>query len=166
MRSRTLLAAALLYSLTGCGGSSDKLDVYPTGGMLSLDGEPFGPISLRLIPVGEGGHSVVGKADEFGTTTFTTYEIGDGAPAGDYVAVVGLDMAAPPKPFPSVYQNEEKSPLRVTVTESESNVLDLAMDSSVGGPIYKGPSFNRGPDLGAAYQSDAFSAGASPEGGK
>jgi hypothetical protein len=146
----------------GCGGSDGKLEVYPTGGMLMLDGEPFGPTTLRLIPVGEGGHSVVGKADESGMTTFTTYQIGDGAPAGDYTVVIGLEMAAPPKPFPKVYQDPSKSPLKTTVVAGEMNNLILDMDPSVGGAMYSGPSF-RGPDMNSAYESDAFSAGASKD---
>lgn len=162
MISRIALVLLAPLLAVGCGGSDGKLEVYPTTGTLQLDGEPFGPTSIRLIPSGEGGHSVVGKVDESGKTTFTTYDVGDGAPAGEYTVVVGLDMSAPPKPFPRVYQNASESPLKATVAAEETNDLTLNMDSSVGGPMYSGPSF-RGPNMNSAYESDAFSAGASKD---
>lgn len=164
MSKRSAIVVIVLLFAVGCGGDDGKLEVHPTGGMLSLDGEPFGPTSIRLIPVEEGGHSVVGKADELGMTTFTTYDIGDGAPAGDYVVVIGMEMTAPPKPFPAVYQDRAESPLKVTVSAGQENNLLLDMDSGVGGRMFEGPSFRSGPDMSAAYESDAFSAGASPAG--
>lgn len=159
-----VILSSFCLGVAGCGGGAgDKLAVFPTEGKLTMDGEPFGPTSLQLIPIADGGHSVVGKVDASGNVKFTTYDIGDGAPAGDYKVMIGMEMSAPPKPFPAVYQNKDRSPLSVSVEEGENN-LELAMDSKVGGPMYTGPNFGRGEsNMSKAIEGDSFRAGAAPE---
>ena len=91
-------AAFALATVIGCGGD-DKLAVYPVSGTLTIDGEPFGPTSIRLNPQQKGGHSAVGQVDSSGNITFTTYKRGDGLPAGEYQVIAGMEMAPPPKPI-------------------------------------------------------------------
>lgn len=159
-----LISAALASA--GCGGS-DTLDVYPAKGTLKLDGEPFGPTSIMLVPTtekvpgtNEPTHSAVGQVDQSGNIRFTTYDPGDGVPAGEYRVVVGMDFAEPPKPFPKVYRDSQGSPLTVKVEAIDENNLSIVMDSKAGPPVPK-MGFGKGPDMSEAMENPAFSAGAS-----
>ena len=167
-RTPAVAAAGLLLGLStiaGCGGGSDKLDVYPVQGKLLLDGEPFGPTSIMLVPttVSEKGdtHSAHGKVDSSGNIQFTTYQLNDGAAAGEYKVVVGMEMAAPPKPFPRVYRNAQETPLTVSI-KPEQNQVTIDMDSKAGPPVPP-VSFSKGPDMSKALSDPAFSAGSTKE---
>ena len=164
-RFKCVATGVLAVAVFGCGKSEDVPDVHPVTANVTLDGEPFGPTSIRLIPpvIGEG-RSVHGKVDASGNVVFTTFDVGDGAPANTYKVVVGQDFGAPPKPFPAVYQKEDQTPLEVTVTADGENNLTIAMDSSVGGPMVEGGADfgSGGPDPSKAMQDPAFSAGANP----
>ncbi|QDU11874.1 hypothetical protein V202x_52990 [Gimesia aquarii] len=151
--------------VAGCGGGDDRLEVYPTTGQLLLDEKPFGPTQVLLVPLGTSGKSdektgksVAGTVDESGKMSFTTYEGGDGIPAGEYRVAVGLSMTKPPRPFPAVYRNMSDSPLKVTITEQDLNELTVQMESSAG-PMVKPPSFG-GAAMSKSLQDPAFSAGA------
>lgn len=135
------MAAGLLASLSGC-SDSGKLNVYPTTGTLSMDGQPFGPTAIHLLPMEEEGRMVVGEVDANGKITFTSYEKGDGAPAGKYRVLTGMVMAAPPRPFPAIYQDASQSPLVATVEETEQNDLKIDMDSKAG-PMVRPVSFSK-----------------------
>ena len=161
-----LITAAL--ATAGCGGS-DMLEVYPTKGTLTIDSEPFGPTSIMLVPTqekipgtDEPTHSAVGQVDQTGAIKFTTYDPGDGVPAGEYRVVVGMDFAEPPKPFPKVYRDSQKGPLLVKVEPGVENDLKIVMDSKAGPPVPK-MGFGKGPDMGEAMESPAFSAGATKD---
>ena len=154
-----LCLMALVCCASGCGES--RVDVYPTEALLMIDDKPFGPTKILLVPTAEGGRSVAGEVDENGMVTFTTYEIGDGAPAGDYRVAVGMVMAPPPAPFPAVYRDMEKSPLTIRVEAKEKNEIAMAMDSKVGGRMAK-PGDTMADMMRSAYEDPAFSAGATP----
>lgn len=151
-------ALSSIAFLPGCGGG-DKLDVYPTEAILLLDDEPFGPTEIQLVPTEPGGRSVSGSVDEKGMVRFTSYDPGDGAPAGEYRVVVGMTMSAPPRPFPNIYRNMEKSPLKVKVEEKPKNELALAMDSKAGAPV----DMKKFDMFGQVYADDAWKAGATME---
>lgn len=168
-RGRALAAGGLLLAisaLAGCGGS-DQLEVYPVQGKLLLDGEPFGPTSIMLVPVNssEKGdtHSAQGKVDSSGNIQFTTYEQGDGVAAGEYKVVVGMDMAEPPKPFPRIYRNAQESPLTVSIKPEDQNQVTIDMDSKAGPPVPPIGFGKKAPDMDAAASDPAFSAGAKKE---
>lgn len=157
-----------LLVLAGCGGS-DRLETYPVKGKLLLDGEPFGPTAVRLMPLNksedEEVRTVAGEADENGNLTFTTYERGDGAPAGEYRVTTGLTMAPPPRPFPEVYRKFDESPLTVSIEPKELNEVTIEMDSSAGPPARLGFGGGGGaPKMGEAMKSPGFSAGAENNG--
>lgn len=154
-RSWSVLTGVMVLAFAaGCG--DDRVETYPTEAIVLLDDEPFGPTRIQLVPIGEGGRTVAGEVGEDGKVTFTTYEIGDGAPAGEYRAVVGLVMAPPPKPFPVLYRNSEKSPIKVKIEPKEKNEVVIAMDSKAGAHV-KNSDFDM---LSRARQDPAFSAGA------
>ena len=95
--SLCLLAICSPLFLLGCGAGDGivKLPLYSATGTVKMDGEPFGPVSLRFEPVDEGGRGFVARVDEAGKiNVVTTYEVGDGAPVGDYKVTVFSSMGS------------------------------------------------------------------------
>jgi hypothetical protein len=116
----------------GCGGSGgpEKKRVYAVKGVLSMDGQPYGPAQLLVYPTettptGQPAEWFVGRADDKGELAFMTYEQNDGLPAGEYrVMISGFSQQ---KPVPNVYQNRA-SPLIVRI-EPKKNEVKVDMDS-------------------------------------
>lgn len=87
-----MFTAALIAP--GCGRSgNDGPPAYPARGKLHINGQPAASAQITLHPVnGEDfdkrGCRPSGRVDAEGTFRLTTYEIEDGAPAGDYVVTV------------------------------------------------------------------------------
>ncbi|MBX3452209.1 MAG: hypothetical protein KF777_21820 [Planctomycetaceae bacterium] len=82
----------------GCGGGGSKqLPVVTVKGTVFVDDKPFGPGQLTLTPQNGGEQDlrpIIGgtiKAD--GSYVLTTYNTGDGAPVGEYSAVLGSGEA-------------------------------------------------------------------------
>ncbi len=137
MRGRGLVAAILTgFVLSGCGGGGGSTEkTYPVKGKITLDGKPFGPANIVFSPIAKGARDCVGQVDAEGNVTVTTYQAGDGAPAGEFRVYV--PPAASATPIPAVYQSATESPLRVKVSESGGE-FSLAMDSSAGPPAMIG----------------------------
>ncbi|WP_010581723.1 hypothetical protein [Schlesneria paludicola] len=155
-----IFGCALLLTMAGCGGGGVK--IYTASGELSLDGEPFGPTSIRLIPLKEGNRSAVGTVDKSGKITFTTLKTGDGLPAGQYRVAVGIDPGEPPRLYPKIYGDFGSSPLQANVDAVNDNQLKLQMTKSAG-PLIKDPKATPAQakfDVNAAFETEAFKAGA------
>lgn len=123
----------------GCGGGEGdivKVPLYPASGTVKLDGKPFGPVSLRLVPEETGARSFVCQVDDQGNiNTVTTYETGDGAPAGTYKVTV-FSSGGTGKKFPSIYEDENSTPLKVIIADIQgvgANAMDIQLDSKAGG---------------------------------
>jgi hypothetical protein len=138
--------------IAGCSGDGgvDKLDVFKVTGTLTLDGKPFGPTVITLLPMSTDkkhpGRSVKGAVDDGGNISLTSYAVGDGAPAGEYRVVVADTFAPPPKPFPALYRDSQKTSLTVKVEANDENVLKIDMDSKAG-PMAKAPKFKQEIDM-------------------
>lgn len=141
--SHTACLASLfvVVTLIGCGGES-KEAVYATKGTLTLDGEPNGPASFLMVPTtndtNKPARSVAGSVDAAGAITLTSYQKGDGAPAGEYSVYFTPNlMAGPPKkPIPPVYGNAGTSGLKIRIEKKASgefNDVSLALDSKAKG---------------------------------
>jgi hypothetical protein len=80
----------LLSLLVGCGEAPDagRLPIIPAGGRVLVRGEPAEGARVLLHPVdprvGAAGLFPHGSADATGAFSLTSYEQGDGAPAGRY----------------------------------------------------------------------------------
>src|SRR5579872_201629 len=114
------------------GGKSDdgRFAVYRLRGELQLDGEPAFGAAIILHPE-DASVSVRPKASvkADGKFDLTTYQPGDGAPAGRYVATVewrrplpgsGGEDAPRANVIPAVYSNPKTTPIRVTVAERDN----------------------------------------------
>jgi hypothetical protein len=116
------LAAALLVA--GCGPS--RKPVFPVKGqLLDAEGKPAIGAKVFFHRLGEADKNPVypvGVVDEAGAFALTTYNAGDGAPAGDYAVTVEW---RPPRASPIVaprgdrlqgrFADPAKSPFKATV---------------------------------------------------
>lgn len=146
------LAAVLLIGCSGAEGDT-PVDVHPVTGKVTLNGAPVAGASVTFSPKSNQ-PVATGRTDDSGTYTLTTYASGDGAAAGDYVALVyknevDSSAASGPAPHdpnnptpkahggpsrravtkslvPKKYGSADESDLKVTVKEGENNIpLDL-----------------------------------------
>src|SRR6186713_708922 len=86
MLARAGVVLGVALALAGC-GSNGRLPVYPVSGKLTINGVPAKGCVVTFVPAEPALAGVVlptGKVDESGKFELTTYETGDGAPAGDY----------------------------------------------------------------------------------
>ena len=129
------ISVPLLFAGCGSGDGIEKLPLYPASGTVQMDGEPFGPVSLRFEPEKAGGRGFVGTVDDSGKiSAVTTYKVGDGAPVGTYKVTVFSSMGAS-KQFPAKYESAKSTPLKVIIadiTGEGANAMDIQLDSSAG----------------------------------
>jgi hypothetical protein len=115
------LAPALLF-LSGCG--EKWAEVFPVTGTVKYNGQiPVGAL-IVLLPVAPAAPDAVvptGTVKDDGTFVITSYESGDGAPAGDYVATIQWYKfneklgGSGPNVLPADYSSAKSSPIKVTV---------------------------------------------------
>ena len=108
-------AASAALALAGCGPAARE-DMLPTAvvnGTLLVDGKPFGPAQLSLLPETADAKlsTVGGKVGSDGHFQLTTYAVDDGAPAGTYRVELQADLDDPTAPVPVV------KPATVTIPE-------------------------------------------------
>lgn len=86
----TVALALTLVALTGCGDG--KISRYPTKGKVLIDGKPVEGARVIFCPVG--GSEAFQRERPFGVTnsagefSLTTFQKGDGAPAGEYNVMI------------------------------------------------------------------------------
>lgn len=126
-------AAALV--LTGCG--DDRPTRYPVSGQVLVKGKPAEGALVVLHPVSPAEPNAprpIGTTDADGKFQLTTYETGDGAPAGSYKATVRW----PPKKkgpgddgpdrLGNRYSNPETSKLTVAVEAKPTAIEPFQVD--------------------------------------
>lgn len=148
---RTIFSVALLGLLSGCGGS-DRVEVYPTKGVVMFLGEPMlGGGAISFIPLdGNEGKAAGGTIDKEGKFTMSTYDPDDGSMAGRFRVIImqstadedeylgdtdGADtndtvtaFSVPEaKRIPFEYADSAQSPLTVEVKPEGPNELTLEL---------------------------------------
>jgi hypothetical protein len=86
-----LVAAGAAVLLSSCGQGGGRKPVYPVRGRVVAGDKPAVGALVIFHPVGAGDAELVkpvGYVGEDGWFSLTTYEEGDGAPEGEYVATV------------------------------------------------------------------------------
>ena len=86
------LVCAICCFTAGCGEKQagpkiTKVPVVPVKGEVTVDGNPEAGVVLTCVPQGAGAADkkiLNATTDENGKFTFTTYEVGDGLPLGEY----------------------------------------------------------------------------------
>jgi hypothetical protein len=135
--SLPVLALAALFC-SSCRESQKP--VYPVRGQVLLTGKPIANAFVALHPLAESGPEVprpTGRTDTDGRFLLTTYQRGDGAPAGEYAVTVEwrpLPRHLPegghgeiPNQLPSQYSRPETSGLRVRIGEGPTDLEPLRL---------------------------------------
>lgn len=110
MRNRLLAVLVLGLLVVGCGESGpERPPVYKTTGKVTFNGAPVIDGLVTFYPLEEKKPAGVGRTNDAGEFTLTTYGPGDGAIAGSYKVTVTRNEAAPP-PAESAHGVENFTP--------------------------------------------------------
>ncbi len=122
-------------ALAGCGDGKDFLKTYPAAGKAAFRGKPMQHARISLFTVAEDEKlkKIVpsGEVDADGTFTLTTYQYDDGAPAGEYKAIIvwpnGPEGQSESPGFiadqlQGRYSNAQTSTFRVTIKEGSNEL--------------------------------------------
>lgn len=133
-----LAIIAGLSTVSGCGGPS-RLPLQQVSARVTLNGQPISGGTVVLHSTSDkfpAGLSPVGYVAADGTVQFTTYERGDGVPAGEYKATVTWrpfitvddETISGDNQLPAIYASLESTTARVTVPSSggEQPLIALA----------------------------------------
>lgn len=93
-------AGLCLAGCSGADGGGDLVDVFPVTGKVTFNGAPVAAATVTFSPKGDQ-PAAFAKTDAKGVYSLTTYDSGDGAAAGDYVALVTKVVASAPTAAPS-----------------------------------------------------------------
>jgi hypothetical protein len=126
--------AAAALALASCGDG--RVKVHPVRGtVLDASGKPAAGAMVTFHPVappGGGVEAVCGVCDDTGSYRLTTYDAGDGAPAGEYVVTVTWfqPKRTPFDPPPTdllcgKYADRQTSPFRFTVEPKPDNEMPV-----------------------------------------
>ena len=83
----------------GCSQGPSRVPVFPVQGTIAYQGKPAAGAIVILHPQGESTKTHMkarGKSDVDGMFRLTTYDLEDGAPAGDYIVTLYWPVARPP----------------------------------------------------------------------
>lgn len=103
------IAVLMGLLLTGCNnGLPPRQPVFPVKGRILANGVPAVHAKIFLVPLGEDRDALRPRATSGsdGTFTISTYEHGDGAPAGEYA--VGIAWRGPPRKGEAEPKEDEK----------------------------------------------------------
>jgi hypothetical protein len=129
-RVAALFLAGTLILSVGCGKvDKNRVPVVPVDGTVSFDGKPLAGAMIVLHPKNGGSNLAPApraQVEKDGSFRFTTYEAGDGAPPGEYIATIAWyklvnqagDVKAGPNVLPPKYSNPKNSPWQIRVAES------------------------------------------------
>lgn len=78
-----------LIALSGCGGGSDRREIHPVSGTVTMSGSPVADADVVFQPTDTTeGIPARGRTDASGNYTLTTFNTGDGAAAGAYKILI------------------------------------------------------------------------------
>jgi hypothetical protein len=125
-----------LVTLGGCGRSdTGREPTFPTRGAITFEGKPIGGAFLALHPRNPSPAGVPSSTAHVlpdGTFELSTYESGDGAPAGNYIVTVQWhklmknhgDFVPGPNLLPRKYSSPDTSNIVIEVAAA-ANVLPV-----------------------------------------
>lgn len=126
---RLIASLAVVSMISGCGGGGgkgDRLKTVPVSGVVTVDGQTFGPGTLEFAPAGGGDRSRLasGAVDAKGNFVMGSYEKDDGVVAGDYFVKALGDTATNPSAAMS-----NTAPLKVTIGAQGDKELKIDLKS-------------------------------------
>lgn len=131
-------ALAAVFLLAGCGPAvEERPPLHPVQGMLKVNGQPAEGAMIVLHPLDGQSFDSRGSrpratVNADGTFELTTYQSGDGAPAGDYhVSILWFDNPDSDSPNDRLggrFANPESNGLHVTIEENKSLIDPIHLD--------------------------------------
>lgn len=137
--SAVAITGLLGFGIWSFAGNSRPVAVHPVKGRVILNGEPIANASIVLHRVG---HSNVpvnlhprARAKDDGSFALETFDPGDGAPNGEFVATVCLNKTIEadgetlpgPNVLPAVYSRPDTSPLKIKITPTTRELQPLEL---------------------------------------
>ena len=128
-----------MATMTGCGAkNADRLPVFPVEGLVTLNGQPLPNAFVVLHPKGTSDSRALaarGQTDQHGQFKVTTYDAGDGAPAGEYAVTVeyhqligsGGSLEPGPNVLPPKYASPDATDLSVRVAEGPNTLPPIEL---------------------------------------
>jgi hypothetical protein len=132
----------LLPLAAGC-GKKTSVDVYPTTGVVTVDGKPVADAEITLYAVDESLRGVgkplpTGKTDAEGKFSLTSFVPNDGAPAGEFkVAILWMETKPSGSAEPATqidrlkgrYEDPQASGLTATVKAEDTELPTFELTS-------------------------------------
>jgi hypothetical protein len=138
-RIAALFLAETLILSVGCGRvDQDRVPVVPVDGTVSFHGKPLPGAMIVLHPT-DGGSTLSpaprAQVEKDGSFRFTTYEAGDGAPPGEYIATIAWyklvnqagDVKAGPNVLPPKYGYPQSSPWQIRVADGPTRLAPVQL---------------------------------------
>ncbi|WP_166831217.1 hypothetical protein [Thalassoroseus pseudoceratinae] len=131
LSSVRVFALALTTSVMCAGCGEDwQADTYPAEGTITINGEPPVGALVQLHPTGEATDKREslpwGLVQDDGTYTLSTYEMGDGAPIGEYAITIrwspNVNTPSLVDRLNNAYNNPEQSEWKVTIDADENEL--------------------------------------------
>jgi len=123
--------------VAGCSGGEPRAPVFPASGKVSFAGEAPRGAFVVLHPSQKDDKTPLPSAEvkDDGSFTLTTYDGGDGAPAGDYAVTIqwyklvgkGSEVKAGPNVIPPQYSKPETSPWKVSISSARNELAAHAI---------------------------------------
>ena len=134
-----VLSMGALVVTAGCGGGTSA--GAEASGVLTLDGSPLAGAGIAFYPTSDTGSGAFAKCDDNGEFTVKTAGSVSGLAPGEYVVVIeGADdldeeegiteVTIGGKVIPEKYLSEKTSDIKISVSESEENELEIKLSSS------------------------------------
>jgi hypothetical protein len=119
-RSTPWVGLAVAVLLSGCGGKPARPPLYPVSGRVVVDSKPAAGVLVGLHPEGNTGLTAqrsYGETKADGSFDVTTFNPGDGAPAGKYrVTLIWAPSVPGGDPQPDRLQGRYSNPERPFAT--------------------------------------------------
>jgi hypothetical protein len=141
-----MICCAILLIISGCGRG--RIPTYAVSGTVNVDARPADGAIIIFCPATAGTEleSVrpAGKTDAAGKFQLTTFEPGDGAPAGEFKVLVKWPAATPagddrerrpgsankgPDRLKGKYYSQESTPLTATIQKGTNNLPPFELKS-------------------------------------
>jgi hypothetical protein len=131
----------VLVCLCSACSKSDRTPVYPARGQVLFEGEPIPHALVVLHPVNADNKEAPrpqGKVNADGAFTLSTYDAGDGAPAGEYAVTVqwllspaskgkSYEDSPPVNRLPARYARPQTSGLRIQIAQGSNDLPVLRL---------------------------------------
>jgi hypothetical protein len=135
--------ACMIFNLVSCDSNPklkipNRLPTFAVKGTILIDGDPVGFVTVKFNPAtpqDRGGYQTSGVTDDVGRITVSTYGLGDGAPAGEYVLTFSkrekyVDGSDGPDALNGRYESTQRSPHRIVIANGPFDFGEIKLTTN------------------------------------